>query len=136
MRFIPEPGWNLRLHFAGRFAEIGPVSKPRIGERTKFPDLTATENPEGGRRSGRRTPDEWAAEWVRKFGVYHARRFGAGARVAPEQVEDFLRFITTRWGAPDWQQAQARQGLEEWMGKTRAGPGPEIAGQHPAPHRC
>ena len=78
---------------------------------------SVTEHPGGGAgRSPRRSSAEWAAEWVRKFGVYPARRFGPQRAVAPEPVEDFLRFIAVRWKAPDWQQAQARQALAPWAG--------------------
>ncbi|MBI5387897.1 MAG: hypothetical protein HZA90_24815 [Verrucomicrobia bacterium] len=69
------------------------------------------DNSGNGQVRPRRTAEAWAAEWVRKFGVYHARRFGPGASVTPEQVDDFVRFITVRWNAPDWQQTQAQEAL-------------------------
>ncbi|MBI5384439.1 MAG: hypothetical protein HZA90_07095 [Verrucomicrobia bacterium] len=69
------------------------------------------ENSRSGPGRRRRTSEEWAAEQVRKFGVYHARHLGPAAPVKTEHVEDFLSFITVRWNAPDWQQTQAQEAL-------------------------
>ena len=50
-----------------------------------------------------------------------------GGAVQPEQVEDFVRFIGSRWQATEWQQAQARQALEDWLQRQ--------AGEEEAPIR-
>ncbi len=58
----------------------------------------------------------WAAQWVAKFAVCQARRYGAGTPVTPQRVEDFVQFIAVRWHAPDWQQKQAESALNQHVG--------------------
>ena len=68
-----------------------------------------------GRRPGG-GPVGWAGRWVEKFAVYHHRRFGEGATVLPVHVTDFLRFVASHWGTPDWQQERAGAALRQHFG--------------------
>lgn len=65
-------------------------------------------------------PVDWAARWVARFQVYHQRRFGPGAAVAPTHLEDFVRFIAARWHAPEWQPYQAEAALRDHFGISPA----------------
>ena len=78
----------------------------------------------------------WAPEWVRKFRDTLERRFGAGAEPSAERGEAFVRFIAERWQTPNWQQAQARTALQEWLEPVGAGAArrrPGDGGTRPAP---